>query len=104
MKKLNVCKFVAKFLKYRILIKDILAFLGLDYRDASLIILCLIVIGISNPKIRWFYHIKIGIKSKKTTYLKWMYGHSGNDFRFATLSNSYLTTTEIILQSLKSIG
>ena len=45
-------KFVAKFLKYRILFKDILTFLGLDYRDASLIILYLILIGISNPKIR----------------------------------------------------
>ena len=32
--------------------KDILTFLGLDYRDSSLITLYLIVIGISNPKIR----------------------------------------------------
>ena len=45
-------KFLAKLLKYRIMFKDILAFLRLDYRDASLIILYLIVIGISNPKIR----------------------------------------------------
>ena len=45
-------KLVAKLLKYRILLKDILTFLGLDYRDASLKILYLIVIGISNPKIR----------------------------------------------------
>ena len=45
-------KFVAKLLKYRILFKDILTFLILDYRDASLIILYLIVIGISNKKIR----------------------------------------------------
>ena len=45
-------KFVAKLLKYRILFKDILTFLILDYRDASLIILYLIVIGISNQKIR----------------------------------------------------
>ena len=45
-------KFVAKLLKYRILFKDILTFLILDYRDASLIILNLIVIGISNKKIR----------------------------------------------------
>ena len=45
-------KFVAKLLKYSILFKDIKTFLGLDYRDASLIILYLIVIGISSPKIR----------------------------------------------------
>ena len=45
-------KFVAKLLNYRILFKDILTFLILDYRDASLIILYLIVIGISNQKIR----------------------------------------------------
>ena len=35
-------KFVAKLLKYRILFKDILTFLILDYRDALLIILYLI--------------------------------------------------------------
>ena len=29
-----VIKFVAKFLKYRMLFKDILTFSGLDYRDA----------------------------------------------------------------------
>ena len=45
-------KFVAKLLKYRILFKDILTFLGLDYRDASLVIVYHIVIGISTPKIR----------------------------------------------------
>ena len=45
-------KLVAKLLKYRIMLKDRLTFLGLDYRDASLKILYLIVIGISNPKIR----------------------------------------------------
>ena len=45
-------KFVAKLLKYSILFKDILTLLGLDYRDASLIILYLIIIGISILKIR----------------------------------------------------
>ena len=45
-------KFVAKLLKYRILFKDIQTFLILDYRDALLIILYFIVIGISNQKIR----------------------------------------------------
>ena len=33
-----------------ILLKDILTFLGLDYRDASLLILYLVVIGISIQK------------------------------------------------------
>ena len=46
------CKFVAKLLKYRILFKDILTFLELDYRDALLIILYLNVLGISTLKIR----------------------------------------------------
>ena len=45
-----VSKFVAKLLKY--MLKDILIFLGLDYRDASLITSYLVVIGISIPKIR----------------------------------------------------
>ena len=45
-------KIVEKLLKYRIMFKDILIFLGLDYRDASLITLYLVVIGISIPKIR----------------------------------------------------
>ena len=35
-----------------ILFKNILTFLGLDYRDASLITLYLVVIGISIPKIK----------------------------------------------------
>ena len=34
---------------------------------------------------------------------KWTYGHSGNDYRVATLSKLYLTTTGTIMQSLKSI-
>ena len=33
-----------------------------------------------------------------------MYGHSGNDYRVATLSKSYQATTEITMQSLESIG
>ena len=40
-------KFVAKLLKYRIMFKDTLTCLGLDYRDALLIILYLTVIEIS---------------------------------------------------------
>ena len=45
-------KFVAKLIKYMILFKNILTFLGLDYRDASLFTLYLVVIEISNPKLR----------------------------------------------------
>ena len=47
-----VSKLDEKLNKYRILFRDILTFLGLAYRDASLEILYLIVIGISTPKIR----------------------------------------------------
>ena len=43
--------FVVKLLKYMILFREINTFLGLDYRDASLITLYLFVIGISVPKI-----------------------------------------------------
>ena len=64
---------------------DILTSLGLYYRVASLKILFFVVPGINIPKIR-------------------SNGHSGNDYRVATLSKSYLTTTGITMQSLKSIG
>ena len=52
-----------------ILFKDILTFIGLDYRDASLIILYIVVIAC----------------------FKWTYGLYGNDYRDAALSKSYLT-------------
>ncbi len=42
-----VIKFVEKLLKYRLMFKDILTFLGLDYRDASLITMFFVVLGIS---------------------------------------------------------
>ena len=45
-------KFVEKLLTYRIMFKDILTFSGLDYRDAPLLILYFVVLGISIPKIR----------------------------------------------------
>ena len=44
--------FVAKLIKYMILFRDILKFLGLDYRDVSLITLYLVVMGISIQRIR----------------------------------------------------
>ena len=47
-----VSKFNEKLFKNRIMFKDILMFLGLDYRDASLITLYFVVLGISIPKIR----------------------------------------------------
>ena len=51
-KSINIVnKLVEKLLKCRILCKDILIFLGLDYRDASLITLYLVAIGFSIPKI-----------------------------------------------------
>ena len=45
-------KFIEELLKYRIMFKDILTFLGLDYRDALLITLYFVVPGISTSKIR----------------------------------------------------
>ena len=41
-----VSKFVEKLSKYRIMFKDILTSLVLDYRDASLITLYFVVLGI----------------------------------------------------------
>ena len=35
----------------------------------------------------------------KISIFKWAYGLSGNDYRVVMLSKSYLTTTEIIMQS-----
>ena len=49
----SIKKRVSKFAKLtEYMIKDILTFLGLDYRDASLITVFLVVIGISIKKIR----------------------------------------------------
>ena len=48
---IKVNKFVAKLLIYRILFKDILTFLELEYRDASLITLYFVVPEFSIPKI-----------------------------------------------------
>ena len=40
-------------------------------------------------------HKKLLLKKEKSTYLKCTYGYSGNDYRVATLSKSYLTTSGI---------
>ena len=45
-------KFVEKLPKYRIMFKNILTFLEIDYRDASLIPVYFVEIEISIPKIR----------------------------------------------------
>ena len=44
-------KLLEKLLKYRIMFKDIITFLGIDYKDAPLITLNIVVLGISFPKI-----------------------------------------------------
>ena len=66
-------KFVAKLLKYRIMYKDILTFLGLDYRVALLKILYLIVIGIKKSKNQInrmiLSHKKLFLKSKKNQHV-----------------------------------
>ena len=58
-----VSKFVAKLLKYRIMFKDILTCLLLDYRDALLLTMYFdfVVLGISNPKIRLLKKLKINM-------------------------------------------
>ncbi len=48
----KITNYHAKLLKYMIMFKEILTFLGLDYRANSLITLYLVVIGISIQKIR----------------------------------------------------
>ena len=65
-----------------LLLKDILTFLGLDYRDTLLITLYLVVKGISIKKS--VYRIILTFKnllskSKKSVCFKWKYGLSGND-------------------------
>ncbi len=54
-----------KLLKYMIMFKDILTFLGPDYRDASLITLYFVVLGISIPKIREIARLSGGKERKK---------------------------------------
>ena len=86
---------------------DILSFLGFHYRVASIITLYFVVPGINIPKIRsngWLDHIKnLLLRVKKSTCLKWTYGHADNNW-VATLSKPYVTTKGITMQSFKSIG
>ena len=87
--------------------KDILTFLGVDYRDASPITMYFVVLVISIPKNQINQIIlsnkNLLSKSKKSTCLKWTYEHSGNDYRFTMLFKSNLITTGIAIQSLKTI-
>ena len=68
-----VSKFVEKLLKNRIIIKDILIFFGIDYRDDSFTYnIYFIVLGISFPEIRSIglsYHIKICFKIVKNHHI-----------------------------------
>ena len=48
-------------------------------------------------------HKKILLKKLRNQMFKWTYGHPGNDYRVVTLSKSYLTTTEITIQSYVEI-
>ena len=58
-----------------LLFKDILTFLGLDYRDALLITL------ITKSDKQDFFNIQNHYhKSKKSAYYKWIYGLSGIDY------------------------
>ena len=95
-----VSKFIERLLLCRMMFKDILTFLGLDYRDTYNIVLCC-------PRNQYAKNnINQIIKShKKSTCLKWTSGHYGNDYRVATLYKLYQTIiTGITMQSLKSIG
>ena len=80
---------------------DILTLLGLDYRDASLITLFFVVLGISIKNQIILFDKNVHIQKVKNQQTYW---HSCNDYRVATLSKSYQTTAGIIMQSLKSIG
>ena len=47
-----ISTFVEKLLRYRIMFKEIHTFLGLEFRDVSLITLFFVIPGISIPNIR----------------------------------------------------
>ena len=54
------------------MIKDILTFLGLDYKDASLITTYFVVPGINIPKFRsigWLDHKKFVVKKVKNLHV-----------------------------------
>ena len=84
---------------------DILTFLGIGYKDASLITCTLFSKEkYSKNQINQIIilHKNMSLKQLKIRMYKWTYGHSDNEYRVATLSKSFLTTTGITMQSLKS--
>ena len=70
--------------------KEILTFVGINYLDASLITLYLVVIGISIPKSDELDNFNtqkfVAKKSNKSACFKCTYGLSGNDYRVVALS------------------
>ena len=91
-----------------ILFKDILTFLGLDIRDASLKTLYLVLIESifqkSDESDDFNIQKLVVKKSKKSACFEWTYRLSGNDYRVDTLYKLYLTVTGINIQCLKPIG
>ena len=85
--------------------KDILTFLGLNYKDASLITLYLVeIVSVfqKSDEMITISHKKIVKKVENQLVLN---ENSGKDYRVATLPpKSYLTVIGICMQSLKSIG
>ena len=83
-----------------ILFKDILTFLRLDYRDALLITLYLVVIGISIPKSDEYDNHNIQkfivkkVKNLKISMFQMTY------YCVSTLPNSYLIIIGIIIQRI----
>ena len=75
---------------------------------ASLITLYFVVPGINIPKfrsIRWLDHIKLCCwkSKKKSTCLKWTYGHFGNDYIVASLITLYFVVPGINIPKIRSI-
>ncbi len=85
--------------------KDIHTFLGLEYRDVSLITFYFVTLVISIPKIRsigLFNHKKLKINMFKMNAQT--FDVFSNDYRVVTFPKSYLTTKGIHMQCLKSKG
>ena len=84
----HINKFAAKLCKCRIQLKDILSFLGFDCRDASIIILYLVVKNhfSKNQMNRIILSCNICCQNiKKSACFKWTYGLSSDDYRVALL-------------------
>ena len=73
-----------------LMFKDIITFLAINYRDTSLLPLFRIMLTYKKLVVK---------KNKKSACFKWTYILSGNDYRVAALSKSYLTVIRIIMKS-----